>query len=310
MRATVWAVAREPYRRQSPANKHSKLDPESVYTTFWNAWDLMFNKRGIGWNWPRGLVVPEPAFETDSRLAFILLSAARLTLHALGFDACRQIIRMLSLDTLGSLNGGSLLDHTLSSLLELLRSVFVSFFTAWMPYFSMQCGYQFLAIVCIVLFQQHPSQWPPIFDSPWLSTSLSEFWGRRWHQLMRDVVLNLGGQPFNRLFGRFGGLFGAFLVSGIVHDIKLRAIGRGGNSVAIIGFWVMNGVGVVLERIWTKTTGRRLGGVWGWVWTFGWLSLWGILVVDEWAKVGRFQASSLQSWLAFVSLVRQCLAGS
>ena len=99
------------------------------------------------------------------------------------------------------------------------------------------------------------------------------------------------------------------MVSGVVHDIKLRAIGRGGNSVAIIGFWVMNGVGVVLERIWTKTTGRRVGGVRGWTWTFGWLSLWGILVADEWAKVGRFQGSGLEPWLGLVALVRRCLAG-
>ena len=192
MRGTVWAVAREPFRRQSPSNKHNKLDSESVYTAFWNALDLMYNKRGIGWNWPRGLIVPKPTFETNSRITFVLLSAARLALHALGFDACRQIICMFSPETFGSLNGGSLFDHTLPPPLELLRSVFVSFFTAWMAYFSMQCGYQFLAIVCIVMFQQCPSQWPPLFDSPWLSTSLSEFWGRRWHQMMRDVVLNLG----------------------------------------------------------------------------------------------------------------------
>jgi hypothetical protein len=125
----------------------------------------------------------------------------------------------------------------------------------------MQLSYQFLAIVFIVLFQQHPSQWPPIFDSLWLSTSLSELWGRRWHQMMRDVVLNLGGQPFNSLFGRLGGLLGAFLVPGIVHDIELRSLGQG-SSVGIIGFWVMNGVGVVLERIWTKTTGRRVAPGW------------------------------------------------
>ena len=289
MRATVWAVAREPFRRQSPSNKHSKFDPESVYTTFWNAWDLMLNTRGIGWNWPRGLIVPKPTFETNSRITFVLLLAARLALHALSFLACRQIIRMLSPDTLGLLNYGALFDHTLLPLLELLRSMFVSFLTLWLTYFGIQLTYQPLAIVCIVLFQQHPSQWPPLFDSPWLSTSLSEFWGRRWHQMMREQLVTFGVRPFNYLFGRLGGVLGAFLVSGIFHDFELRSYGRGGNSVAIIGFWLMNAVGMVLERIWTKNTARRVGGVWGWIWTFGWMSLWGIWVVDEWAKVGRFE---------------------
>jgi len=132
--------------------------------------------------------------------------------------------------------------------------------------------------------------------------------------MMRNVVMNLGGQPFNHLFGRLGGLLGAFLVSGVFHDIELRSAGRGGNSVAIIGFWMMNGVGVVLERIWTKTTGRRLGGVWGWTWMFGWLALWGVWVVDEWAKVGRFGLWSLpgefRPSLSLAALVRQCLGGS
>ena len=168
-----------------------------------------------------------------------------------------------------------------------------------------------MAIACIVLFQQHPSQWPPLFDSPWLSTSLSDLWGRRWHQMMREQLVTFGVRPFNYLFGRLGGLLGAFLVSGIVHDIELRAFGRGGNLVVIIGFWVMNGVGVVLERVWTKTTGRRVGGVWGRTWTFGWLALWGVWVVDEWAKKGRFgvlAAGEFEPSLAFARLVRRWLA--
>ena len=312
MRGTGWAIAREPFRRHSPSNKHDKLDSENVYTACWNAWDLLLSPRGIGWNWPRGLIVPKPAFETDSRVAFVLLLAARFALHALGLDACIQIIRMLSPDTFGSLNGGSLFDHTLPPLLELLRSVFVSFLAVWMAYFVLQWSYQFLAIVGIVLFQQRPSQWPPLFDSPWLSTSLSELWGRRWHQMMREIVVTFGVRPFNYLFGRLGGLFGAFLVSGIFHDMELRSFGRGGNLVVIIRFWVMNGVGVVLERVWTKTTGRRVGGVWGWTWTFGWLALWGVSMVDEWAKTGRFGALSLPGefspWLALAGLVRRCFA--
>ena len=130
--------------------------------------------------------------------------------------------------------------------------------------------------------------------------------------MIRDAALNLGGRPFNYLFGRLGGLFGVFLVSGIFHDIELRAYGRGGNSVAVIGFFVMSGVGVVLERVWTKTTGRRVCGVWGWTWTFGWLALWGVWMVDEWAKAGRFVLWSLPGELepsfALAAFVRRCLA--
>ena len=130
--------------------------------------------------------------------------------------------------------------------------------------------------------------------------------------MAREVVLNLGGQPLNHLFGRFGGLLGAFLVSGVIQVVDLQSLGRGGSSVAIIGFWVMNGVGVVLERVWSQTTGRQVGGVLGWMWTFGWLALWGVWVVDEWAKAGRFGAfilpGELEPSLALAALVRRSLA--
>ena len=297
VRGIVWAVTREPFRRQSP---HGKPDSESVYTALWNAWDLMINTRGIGWNWPQGLVVPKPTFDTDSRFVFILLSAARLALYALGFDACLHIIRRLSPDTFGSLDGGSLFDHTLPPTLELLRAVFVSFVTFWTGYFAMQWSYQLIAIVFIIVFQQRPSQWPPLFDDPWLSTSLTELWGRRWHQMMREQLVKAGVQPFGYLFGRLGGLFGAFFLSGVFHDIEFRSLGRGGNSVVIIGFWVMNSLGVVLERLWMKRTGRRVGGVWGRIWTFGWLAVWGVWMVDEWAKAGRFGALSLPGEISVV----------
>jgi len=99
---------------------------------------------------------------------------------------------------------------------------------------------------------------------------------------MRDSVLNLGDQPCNFLFGRLGGPFGAVLVSGIFHDLNLE---RGGHSVISIGFWLMNGVGVVLERLWKRATGRMVDGTWGRTWALGWLLLWGVPMVDVYAKV-------------------------
>ncbi|KAI9571748.1 hypothetical protein HD554DRAFT_2326883 [Boletus coccyginus] len=119
------------------------------------------------------------------------------------------------------------------------------------------------------------------------------------------MVLNLGGWPFNCLFGRLGGVLGAFLVSAVVHIIEVWSLGRGGNTAVIFSFWMMNGIEVMLERIWAKATGRRAGGVW----TFGWLTLWGVRMVDEWAKPGRFGVRSLpvELLLALVAFVRRCL---
>ena len=290
----AWAFAQIQYRRYNGAvDGRKKSSPQNIYTACWDCWDLLINPRGIGWNWPRGLVIPKRTDETDSRINFILRSAAHLSLNALAFDVCMQTIRALGPDTFGSLRGGTLFDHSLPPVLELLRSVLVSALAASSAYFILQCNHQFLVIVFVGLLRQPPSRSPPLFDSPWLSASLGDLWGRRWHQLLRDIVLSLGGQPFDYLFGRLGGVLGAFLVSGIFHDIELRSLGRGGRSVAIVGFWVMNGVGVVLERVWKKVTGRSVGGVWGRIWMAGWLLLWGIPTVDAYAQVGRFAALQL-----------------
>lgn len=292
-RTAVWAFAHVPYRRDSPADTRKKAHSESVPTACWNAWDLLVNPRGIGWNWPRGLVVPKPAYETDSRVRFLLVSAASAALNALAFDVCVQCVRALGPDTFGTLQGGTLFDHTLPPALEFVRAVCVAALLAGSAYFGVQYTHQLLAIVFVIVFQQHPSQWLPLFDAPWLSTSLGELWGRRWHQMMRDMVLTLGAQPFSLLFGRLGGILGAFVVSGIFHDIELRSGGRGGDAVALVGFWVMNGVGIVSERVWMRTTGWSVRGVWGRVWMVGWLLLWGVPMAEAYAKAGRFGALCL-----------------
>jgi hypothetical protein len=94
MRACAWATAQEPYRRtderlsSQPSQGHQdKAGSSSISTALWNAWDLLLNVRGVGWNWSRGLTFPQPAFETRSRTAFVLLSAIRFAVYALAYDA-------------------------------------------------------------------------------------------------------------------------------------------------------------------------------------------------------------------------------
>ena len=68
-------------------------------------------------------------------------------------------------------------------------------------------------------------------------------------------------------------------------------LGQSGQAVVSVGFWVMNGVGVALERVWKKVTGKRVGGVWGRTWMIGWLLLWSVLMANVYAKVYRCSGS-------------------
>jgi len=51
-----------------------------------------------------------------------------------------------------------------------------------------------------VLFLDHEpdAEWPHLFQSPWLSSSPSEFWNYRWHQMFRHCFVRLAFKPTKR----------------------------------------------------------------------------------------------------------------
>ncbi|KAG8220733.1 hypothetical protein J3R82DRAFT_3063 [Butyriboletus roseoflavus] len=79
---------------------------------------------------------------------------------------------------------------------------------------------------------------------------------------------------------------GAFAVSGVLHDLGMRGMGRGSDTLSVVGFFLMHGVGVTMEHAWKLATGRRVGGVIGWLWIVPWFFLSGHLLVDVWARRG------------------------
>src|SRR6516225_2269371 len=61
----------------------------------------------------------------------------------------------------------------------------------------------------------------PIMNAPYRSTSLAEFWGRRWNLAFRDLAHNFVFRP---LVGRLGPAAAAlivFLASGLIHDVVI-----------------------------------------------------------------------------------------
>lgn len=106
----------------------------------------------------------------------------------------------------------------------------------------------------------------PLMDWPIVSTSLGEFWGRRWNRAFRDLTFRYLFRPLTRRFGATAGLLAGFLMSGLVHDAVISLPAGGGCGGPTL-FFVIQGVGMLAER---SRVGRRAGlgrGAVGWLFT-------------------------------------------
>ncbi len=77
-----------------------------------------------------------------------------------------------------------------------------------------------------------------LFDNPWRSMSLAEFWGSRWNRsfsaLSRDLIL----RPLARLTGARWAGFAVFLFSGLVHELVISVPARGGYGGPLLYFGI------------------------------------------------------------------------
>ncbi|KAF9067196.1 membrane bound O-acyl transferase family-domain-containing protein [Rhodocollybia butyracea] len=273
LKSTLWSLSIKPFKRKGGTN------------LLLNASDLALGLRGIGWNWSQVHLAPETR-PTSSKTTFVLWTLASLCLHIPVFDALHYAVQSFGPTTFGTINGGSIFDDTLSPLLRYSRSTFISFLSGLVIYCAIRITYDVATVFGIVVLRQHPTQWPPIFNSPWRATSLSQFWSKRWHQLFRDFFVGVGGVPMTYMFGRIGGVLGTFFISGLLHDVGLWGMGKGSDAVCMIGFFIMMGFGVILEGFWRKVTGHRVDGWIGWIWMCTWLLGWLNLLVNAWAAKG------------------------
>ncbi|MGC2333507.1 MAG: MBOAT family protein [Candidatus Acidiferrales bacterium] len=105
----------------------------------------------------------------------------------------------------------------------------------------------------------------PIMRRPLASQSLGEFWGKRWNLGFRKLSHALVFRPLQKRFGTATGTLGAFLASGLIHDLVISVPARAGYGLPT-AYFVLQGLGALAER---SGVGRRLGlgcGVRGRLW--------------------------------------------
>jgi hypothetical protein len=104
----------------------------------------------------------------------------------------------------------------------------------------------------------------PVMRNPLRSSSLTEFWGRRWNTAFHELAARFTFRPLRRTVGLTGATMLVFLVSGLIHELVISIPAHGGYGLPT-GYFVLQGLGVAGER---TRLGRRVGLGRGWR---GWL---------------------------------------
>ncbi|KAK3411868.1 hypothetical protein EUGRSUZ_I00619 [Eucalyptus grandis] len=95
----------------------------------------------------------------------------------------------------------------------------------------------------------------PQFEEPYLSTSLQEFWGRRWNLMVTNIlrptvylpVKSISSRVIGRMWAPLPASFACFLVSGLMHELIFYYIGRKEPRWVVTSFFLMHGLCVAIE---------------------------------------------------------------
>ena len=259
-------------------------------STIMDALDLVTNLRGHGWDWSRGLYIPRET-RPINRIAFAFYALLSGIAHGWITSIIHLAIQTFTSGVGSSSLGSTIFDATLPLFVRYFRASIISILGGFAAYTGLQVVYDLLTVFSTLLLGQDPAQWPPGFDHPWRATSLNEFWGRRWHQWFRHTFV-LCAFPFSVVLGRAGTIIGAFLSSGFLHHVMMTTLDSQSEMWRMLVPFGMMAPGIFAERAFYQSTGRKVGGVVGWVWTLAWLLLWGNVMVDGFARAGLFASST------------------
>ena len=260
--------------------------------------DLMLNTRGIGWE--HGIkegapALPVPTYSSQERWKWICKRMAPVPLYFLLLDTVCVLLEEPRFNVhAGNPLGGSIWDCSTATFGQatpyLVCLAFASIVTS--------LGYSFYVTVAsfsVAVLHESPARWdPPLFRVPWLSTSVSEFWNKRWHQMLRSTFMAAGYWPVRAALKRIAGLrvaniaaiCGAFLASGIIHELGRSAMVPGFKITGVTVFFAIQPVAIFGEQLFEYATGRRVGGFWGWVWAVSWILTSAPLLLEGYARAG------------------------
>jgi predicted DCC family thiol-disulfide oxidoreductase YuxK len=139
---------------------------------------------------------------------------------------------------------------------------------AWLGMFGLTLLLHFGSFHLIALAWQRagvPAK--PLMQSPATATSLAMFWGIRWNTAFNKLVHDLAFRPLARRAGTAWATLGVFAISGIIHELAISFPARGGYGFPF-GYFILQGLGVLLERSRFGQTCSLGRGFRGWLFMF------------------------------------------
>lgn len=242
---------------EAPRHGLKRFLPAYIY----DALEVGITTRGLGWQFAEGTHVPR-ARRTSERTAYMKRTAYSILRNYLFADFCDSAVSLLPGVTV---NGGTIFLPSLSPVPRYLLSTTIQYTVGMFIILAIEMWYDVVSLIGVGLFRQSPVLWPPIHDEPWRMSSLHDFWSKRWHQVLRNTFLILGGYPGRRLAGSTGMLFGTFIASGLFHEIGFH-LGGAPLDPKVLLFFVAQAFGILGEKMYRAVTGKRVGGWGGTLW--------------------------------------------
>ncbi|KAL1947968.1 hypothetical protein VTO73DRAFT_13692 [Trametes versicolor] len=260
----------------SPSDLQKYLPP-----CIYDALEVGLTVRGLGWQFAEGAYVPRPR-RSSERSAYLKQTSLTVLRTFFFADLCDSFIELLPGVTI---DGGSIFLPMLPPVPRYLLSTAIQFIVGIFIILTLEMVYDIFSLIGVGLLNQPPALWPPVHDKPWHMSSLHEFWSKRWHQILRSVFLVMGGYPGRWIAGDVGMLFGTFLASGLYHEVSL-CMGGAPFDMRVLVFFVAQAFGILVEKVFRRITGKRVGGWTGWLWGAIFLLGIGQLCTDAWVARG------------------------
>ncbi|PPQ69106.1 hypothetical protein CVT25_004603 [Psilocybe cyanescens] len=253
-----------------------------IATWFYDAIEVAHTLRGLKWKFGQGAHVPKHTRPLEPS-AFLQATLVSFVKNYLTVDFLEALLKLFP--GVGEPLGGSMFYPELSPISRYVVSTIIHMLTGSAILAGFGMVYDLITLFAVGVMDSSPLSWPPVMEDPWTAESMHEFWAKRWHQLLRQTFLVFGGYPGKWLAGNFGMLFGTFIASGLFHECAMYSMGRGFDHSATL-FFAIQGPILIIERLWRRFTGRRVGGWPGRLWVYFDMFILAQPMVNAWHRRG------------------------